>query len=99
MGQGRVNADPGGSQVDSDSGDLGHVCHDLLDASKRRVRRMFNDDEAPIPLSRGRFQALSSDDELEHSEELLATQVDRASPEDEPSSQCVAVAAPGVVDG
>ena len=92
-------------QVDS-SDDSGHGRDDLMDiperdltvvAPKRRVRRVFNDDEAPVQLSRGRFQALSSGDGVEHSEKLLPTQ--QESPVEEPPSECVPVAAHRVVDG
>ena len=55
-------------QVNSDSEGPGQVSGELLDAlerdhnvvvaPKRRVRRVFNDDdESVVPLSRGRFQA------------------------------------------
>ena len=60
---------------------------------------MFNDDEAPVHLSRGRFQVLSSDDEEEEHHGIMPTQVDRESAAEDPPSQCVAVAAPSVVDG
>ena len=76
------------TQVNSDSEGPGQVSGELLDAlerdltvvvaPKRRVRRVFNDDdESVVPLSRGRFQALSSDEEFARAE--LPTQVDRES--------------------
>ena len=63
------------TQVDS-SDDSRQLSDELLDAlerdltvvvPKRRARRVFNDVEAPVHLSRGRFQVLSSDDEGEES--------------------------------
>ena len=75
------------TQVNSDSEGTGQVSGELLDAlerdlnvvvaPKRRVRRVFNDDdEFVVPLSRCRFQALSSD---EPARGELPTQVDRKS--------------------
>ena len=110
--QGQVNADAegqwqvgtshpdchGATQVDS-SDDSRPGSDELLDAleqdltvvaPKRRARRVFNDGEAVVHLSRGRFQVLSSDD---------PTPVDRDGAVEDPPSQCVAVAAPSVVDG
>ena len=75
------------TQVNSAEG-RGRVSGELLDAlerdlnvvvaPKRRVRRVFNDNvESVVQQSRGRFQALSSDEELARGE--LPTQVDRES--------------------
>ena len=44
-------------------------------APKWSVWRVFNDDDGPVPLSRGRFQVLSSDDELGNSREFVPTQM------------------------
>ena len=88
------------TQVDS-SDDSRQLSDELLDAlerdlavvaPKRRARRVFNDGEALVHLSRGRFQVFSSDDE-EHHEDIMPTQVDRESAAEDPPSQCVAVAA------
>ena len=73
------------TQVNSAEGP-GRVSGELLDAlerdlnvvaPKRRVRRVFNDNAESVQQSRGRFQALSSDEELARGE--LPTQVDRES--------------------
>ena len=76
------------TQVDSDSDALGQVTAELLDAMERdlavvvapkwSVRRVFNNDDAPVPLSRNRFQVLSSVDELGNSGEFVPTHVDSA---------------------
>ena len=94
------------TQVDS-SDDSRPGSDELLDAlerdltvvaPKRRARRVFNDGEALVHLSRGRFQGFSSDDEEEEHHECHANR-SRSGKRSRRSTICVAVAAPSVVDG
>ena len=74
----QVNSAEGPGQVSGELLDALERDLNVVVAPKRRVRRVFNDDdESVVSLSRGRFQALSSDEEPARGE--LPTQVDRES--------------------